>query len=639
MPAENMALVLDGNDYRPAAGRASVESPITETGMRRTLFPVSVFLGTTALLAVAARADDFVPPKAYITNPWGINVADGSFTYSVTDVAIGPLSFERFQVTGPKVGVSRPANPTLGTVFTSNFDIYVNPNPKAAQPTHVPPLPARYNPIVHIGSSASGVYEENLARTSVVANNIDAYAGTLTDNGTNFSYVDRDGTIYNFDATIVPAGLTGFAQRATKVTYGDGRVQSLYYTGSSLKRVDDSSGWALIFDYDGSGNVSAVCGYNTSITYVTNSTTCVGAPVGVSYTHDGSGALTGVTDVLGQLTAYGYTAGAWGVTCVTPPGYSTCKFGIDYHVSGNLSHSVTQTLADGTTWQIFNANNGVNDPDYIPNADGENEGGITDPDGKTTYLTFTNTSPYTMQDANNNLTQYRYWGAQQFDYTGPTYHDGSLLIEVDYPEGGQYLAEHSAPRNAISKETLVAKPGSGLANRVKQYSYSPTGCSAPATNQNCAKPLAVIDARGNETDYTYYDFGGVKTEMQPAPTAGAARPLKTYTYTQLYAYIKNASGTLVPAAAPIWMLTSEVQCQTAAGSSTPTCAGGSGVVRVTTTYQYGTPGVANTLLLRGKVVDSGAVKLNLRTCYGYDNLGNKIWERKPRAGLATCPDA
>jgi len=86
------------------------------------------------------------------------------------------------------------------------------------------------------------------------------------------------------------------------------------------------------------------------------------------------------------------------------------------------------------------------------------------------------------------------------------------------------------------------------------------------------------------------------------------------------------------------MLTSEVQCQTVAGSSTPTCDTAASAVNVTTTYQYGTPGVANTLLLRGKTVDSGTGKLNLRTCYGYDNLGNKIWERKPRAGLTNCPD-
>jgi len=56
-----------------------------------------------------------------------------------------------------------------------------------------------------------------------------------------------------------------------------------------------------------------------------------------------------------------------------------------------------------------------------------------------------------------------------------------------------------------------------------------------------------------------------------------------------------------------------------------------------TTYQYGGTGTVNTLLLRGTVVDSGTGGLNLRTCYAYDNQGNKISETSPRAGLATCP--
>lgn len=70
------------------------------------------------------------------------------------------------------------------------------------------------------------------------------------------------------------------------------------------------------------------------------------------------------------------------------------------------------------------------------------------------------------------------------------------------------------------------------------------------------------------------------------------------------------------------------------------CAGGASD-EVVTRYDYGpdTGSVGNNLLLRGKVVtaqDADGVIRSYRTCYGYDALGNKIWETSPRAGLSAC---
>ncbi len=120
--------------------------------------------------------------------------------------------------------------------------------------------------------------------------------------------------------------------------------------------------------------------------------------------------------------------------------------------------------------------------------------------------------------------------------------------------------------------------------------------------------------------------------MQPSPSSGAARPLKLVTYTQKYAYVKNSGGTLSPAAAPAWLPDTETQCQTYAGSSTATCDTAAPIT--VTTYEYGANGAADNLLVRGKVVSSGGV--SLRTCYGYDREGNRIWETSPRAGLGSC---
>jgi len=569
--------------------------------------------GILTMLASPLLAD-IIPPKTYVTTPGGLNVADGSFVYSNTDLSIGTLSLERYHITGTRL----PATSLIGKHMGHNFDIYVATNPKSGTSAR---------PIVHIGSSASGVYAQTYSSGFIGPNNVDAYAGILTLSGSNYVYTDKDGNIYTFSSAIPRAGVSGASQRVTQINFADGRVQTFSYNASNqLKLVSDSSGYAIVFDYAATGGVSAACGFDTSQTYVTSASTCTGASLKVSYGYDGSGFLTSFQDVVGQTTLYTESTG--GLGCVQPPGYATCKLSMLY--SGAQVYQ--QTMADGSVWRVASSDPAiVDDPDAV-SGDGAVEGQITDPDNKITSFAFTKSSPYNMTDANGYSTDYRFWGANQFDNTGQPIHDGTLLTEVDLPEGGQYLAEYGGPFNAISKETWVPKPGSGLPNRVRTLTYSTTGCSSPATYQNCAKPRAVTDYNANETDYTYYDFGGVQTEWSPAPMAGAARPLKIYTYSQLYAWVKNASGTLVQAATPVWKLTSEVQCQSAPGASSPVCDASS--TQITTTYQYGAAGTADTLLLRGKVVDAGG--LNLRTCYGYDAQGNEIWETKPRAGLATC---
>jgi YD repeat-containing protein len=106
------------------------------------------------------------------------------------------------------------------------------------------------------------------------------------------------------------------------------------------------------------------------------------------------------------------------------------------------------------------------------------------------------------------------------------------------------------------------------------------------------------------------------------------------TYTQRYAYIKNSGGTLVAAASPIWVKSTETECQTVTGSSPAAVCDGAAPQK-TTTYEYGATGTGQSLLVKGMVVTADST--SLRTCYGYDQWGNKISETTPRAGLASCP--
>lgn len=593
-------------------------------GTARTL-AASLALLAVNLFAGPAGAQEIIPPKSYATTPGGINVADGSLVYSVTDLSVGPMKLERFYRTGS----SQPNNPMFGWNFASNFEIYIS---KITQFSGV--AISSYKLIAHLGSSASGTFVQSNGSSFVGPDNLDAEKGLLVWNGTQYVYTDDSGTIYTFSATVQAAGTLYQAnsRKIEKIQFPDGRVQTFSYNGSGyLKLVEDSSGYAMVFDYNGNGDVTAACAFARAQTYVSATSTCAGAQQKTTYGYtyvNPRQLLTSATDVLAQVTSYTYSLGA--LTCIKPPSYANCMTTLVN--SGDRIFS--QSLLDGGTWTISGYDPTTLRVDDAPAPfNGHNEVTVTDPAGVTTYLTFTKTSPYTMIDANGNLTQFLYEGAVPYYDPWAGYSDGTMLRQAIDPEGNQYLAEYIGPFKAITKETFVAKPGSGQPNLIKQYGYHVGSCtSSPATYQNCAKPLWIRDPAGNQTDYTYAAHGGVLSEMGPAPIAGGARPLKLATYMQRYAWVKNSSGTLVQSTIPAWVVATETLCQTTAGSSTPVCDGSA--QQIVTTYEYGANGTGESLLLKG--VAATANGQTLRTCSTYDIWHRKISETQPLAGLASC---
>jgi hypothetical protein len=608
----------------PAARRASAR--LRSGSSKGALGALLAATACCGLTAAPARAGDIIPPKVLVTTPGGVNVADGSFVYAVTDFAIGPLTLERSHVTG----VTKPRRLFFGTNMTHNFDMYAYSNKSNSNQSA--------SPVIHVGSDASGLYTQHSTTLSAIYDlNDDARSGILEWAGQNnwtagyYVFTDASGTVYTFNPSVsvagIPASGLSHSQRIAQITFPDGRAQSFSYNSSQqLKLVSDSSGYAIVFDYNSAGDVSAACGFNTATTYVSASSTCSGATLKTTYGYDSSRNLTSVVDVKGQTTTYPGNMSV-GITCIQPTGYATCKIANTY-VDGRVTQ---QTMADGAVWTTASGPEYVNDPELTVTQDGENVGGITDPAGKGTTIRFTKTSPYEMTDANGNVTNYRFRGGRPYTYVGPNYSDGKMLVEAVLPEGNKYLAEYGGPFNGVTKETLVAKPGTGLANLVEERGYG--SCSSPGTRQNCGKPIWLKDAKGNQTDFTYAAHGGVLTEMRPAPTSGAARPLKVYTYLQKYAWVKNSGGTLVQAASPVWLPASETVCQTAANSSTPVC--DSSAQQMVTTFEYGADGTANSLRLRGKVVTSGGV--SRRSCVSYDDVGNAISGTSARAALTSCP--
>lgn len=205
----------------------------------------------------------------------------------------------------------------------------------------------------------------------------------------------------------------------------------------------------------------------------------------------------------------------------------------------------------------------------------------------------------------------------------------SLLSSVVHPEGNSEQYSYDGRGNMVQK-TSVPKPGSGLASVTSTANY-PTAC----TNQKtCNKPNWAADAAGNVTSFTYDpSHGGPLSVLGPPPSAGAASPLRLFTYVQKSAYVLNSTGALVSMGQPKWLPDTLVVCQTVAGSTALVC-DPSGP-KQTVKYIYGADGTANNLRLRGKEVTSAGV--TLRSCFGYDQLGRIISETTPNANLGTCP--
>ncbi|MBK7285087.1 MAG: hypothetical protein IPI83_12695 [Sphingomonadales bacterium] len=142
----------------------------------------------------------------------------------------------------------------------------------------------------------------------------------------------------------------------------------------------------------------------------------------------------------------------------------------------------------------------------------------------------------------------------------------------------------------------TAKPSTGLADIVSSLALAAT-CTNYAT---CNKPNSFTDPLGNRTDYTYDPVhGGLLTETLP-PAPNGVRPQKRYSYGQVYAWVKNASGVLVQASSPIWLVTQISECRT-----TASCVGTADETR--TTFGYGAAGTVNAQRVMSKTVASGKV--------------------------------
>jgi hypothetical protein len=569
-----------------------------------------------------AQAQSDPPERTFLMSPTGLNLVDTTFVQNVTDFSIGTLAFGRSYIS------SNPySSEYFGKGWTSNLDITA----------HYSIVSGNARTIVVIGRQTHSFagqpslnYPENFDLGTKV---------TIV--GTSMIFTDRDGTVYTF----VPTGSNVNFQTISSIAYTNGTVINFAYVSGKPKTIVNNLGYGVVLDYTG-GYVSAACGFNLSVNYITTSTTCVGAALKTSYTYTtavGKTLLATATDVSGNVTNYSYGTNSLAndaglLICAKDPGSATCAIANTYRATFNLKGKpviASQTMADGSVWQF--------DCSCGDNAYGDGDPDDLNPPPETTTMTkpggSSTTTSFNVGSKSLPLPAVAVSFTDEIGRTFPINYD-ELPHSMALPEGNIYQWQYTINGQVLSGRTLKAKPGSGLPDiAVEARTFPTTGCTTTVfTSLSCNLPLTSTDAKGNTTTYTYdYAHGGVLTETKPADSNGV-HPVIRNTYGQRYAWIKNSGGAYSQAVSPVWLL---LETRTCASSATVgnACSAGS-ADEIVTSYDYGPDSGPNNLSLRGTVVTANVPgaptnPVSRRTCYGYDWRGNKISQTSPRGTV--CP--
>jgi RHS repeat-associated protein len=549
-----------------------------------------------------------------VLSPGNVDMVDGKYAHDITDLSVGP--------DGDSLDFVRVDRNRI--VWNSNWHYYV----------HRDSVTGGYNYSIFNSAVAKTWYNPNLTTTFQDTSLDFTGSSKLEQIGSGasqyFKFTGPDGAIIQFEP-----GSTDIDRYAQSLTRPDGLLVQFQYdsggTGGTkrLRRIYDNRGYIFVLEYSIAGNadaISKVCSINAAFTTPPSANTCPAGVRTVTYTYTANW-VSSVMDPAGKVATVTVTRDANGNRIgetYYKPGLAQPYLTVTYDNVGiiSLKKPVTQQVfGDGPTYTY---SYDVYGSDY-PNTEGRG-GGWSETQGLD-YGTLT-------------------WGTIQID---PQQHPAvtPMPISVDSAATGPLtytlnptwtrIATKTLPSGLLTKYTYGGGSGAALSELrfippsgssdpqiASSYTY-PGGCTNMVI---CDKPLTATDPRGNTTDYTYDPMhGGVLTETQPAPTAGAVRPQKRYTYQQFYARYRNSSGTVVQAPMPIWKLTQISECQT-----TASCAGTADEVRTTFTYPSGT-GAFN-LIPISKAVGAGDSSLTATTAWTYDSNGDKLTEDGPLAVTA-----
>jgi YD repeat-containing protein len=608
------------------------------------------------------------PAEKLAITPGGVDIRTGRYAYSQTDLGIregegGGLTLAR--------SMGSPSVRSFGN-FAHNWDIaLIIKRVDIDAGNYANGSGEDYRVIVYLNGRSetfeSQSYETGFQQVSKSSLAKLTYTGVRDSANVVYTYEASDGTIARFrpgsalvDEVILPNG--------TRLLFDYEAPPAGTPSYERLRSVTSTRGYALLFEYGGSGggwnHVAKACVINLAQTAKPASNVCpASAPTSTySYTQFRGTRLATVTDPTGATSQFSYAdLGGQLLMGFIKPGQTTAwmsnLIGEGSTLQGDpVEATYSQSFATGESYSYeydtgFDQTGGTVDTiagGAITNALGEttqvryafprrpesmnperldpwgtkqeNIGdafyqvtsgpvSITDPLDRTTNYDYCD--PY-MAQALPATDQHRCVVTELQSYTDP---DG-IKTELSYSSGG-----------LVTGVRRKARTGSGLSDIVISATYQ---CSNLKT---CVTPNKVIDANGNESRATYSpDHGGVLTETGPA--VNGVQPQKRYAYSQRYAWISNGSGGYVQAANPVWLLTSTSFCRTSAATGNPASPCATAGDEVLTTYDYGPNSGPNNLLLRGTVVTADGQ--SLRTCQSYDANGRRISETGAGANLTSC---
>jgi len=488
---------------------------------------------------------------------------------------------------------------------------------------------------------------------------------SMTESGAIFTVTMKDGTELTIDAS--QEGVFPEQNKygiLTKIKEPDGRVLDYYYITISGKKkllsVLASDGLHLKYTYSTSGSITTtvVTAINHAYEYCNpTATTCSLSQTWPSVTYNYY--MTGI-DVAASTAQQTLMRYYGSYVSVTKPTGAVTKYTLDERLRVSKIKAGTSASATTTDYNYFE---GQQYGTYT-NGGSHNKVFEVKVDGSTwtyTYMAWNNPPPSAWE---TQLTNNVSWpngkintvSAYSGNGTTPNWPTGATIdgIEFDFFNSPQMRVESTILPNGetinqlydaranIFKTTYSAP---GETDRVVETEFVATRfdptvpyqqltsddilpCLAPKV---CNNPIWVEDAKGNRTDYTYHAASGMIEKVKQPADSNGFRPETRYSYVQKYPWYKNSSGTQVQSSTPIWVLSEESYCRNGAASGSG-CATSSDEVK--TTYDYGSSSGSNNLWIRGVVYTSNGV--SRRTCFSYDQYGNKISETAPRANLSTC---
>jgi YD repeat-containing protein len=478
---------------------------------------LATFLLGMASAAQAQTAQGPQAPEHYTLDANNVDVVEGTFNYSATDVTIGPeqggLAYSRI---------------TAGETQRGSFDGLI----EVELAGEVSPGNFIWAYTVSLGGK-SAVYQNYTSSSPTATMTSKSEDGsTLTFNGTNaYTHVDNSGTVRLFSTSYARPPLptwnpvSGPGGQITQMTRPDGERWTWNYRSEAvgtvathrIQSVTNTRGFQVKFEYvfnsdpttpaelTSFGQLASARGINNAVDYCDPAAdTCSGFtqawPV-ATYAHStvGSNTRLDVTNALSQTTGYVYQTNTGGSLLVEidwaePGRWPTA-------VAYDASNRVISYSDGGTPWTYL----------FEQTIDGRAQNTtVTDPNGnQTLYRARMGVGPnpgpsgdlvainrlHYIIDPVGNRTDFEY------DLKG-------RLTAVEMPEGNRLEYAYDT-RGNITRARQTGKTPATDPNHDVTATYAST-CSIAVT---CNKPTSITDARGNTTDLTWdSNHGGLLTE-------------------------------------------------------------------------------------------------------------------------------